>query len=58
LDLFDDLVGGFGPDERRRVFVGLGEVGVDRGGQARDRREGAAADRFVGELGEEPLEPC
>ena len=45
----EDLVGRFGPGERLRIGVVLGDVAVDRGLQVDDRVEAAAADAAAGE---------
>ena len=49
---FQDVVGGFGPDERLRVLVPGFDPGADVGFEFFDAAVGAAAQFAVGQLGE------
>src|SRR3977135_1683443 len=55
-DLGEDLFGGGGPEEWFRVVVVHAEVVLDRGYQVGDAVEGAAADGFGGDVGEEAFD--
>ena len=49
-------LGGFGPDERFRAGIVLGEISIDCGLQVGDRAEDAAAGALAGHLGEKVLD--
>ena len=51
LDSSEDGVGGFGPDERLGLAIGLGDEAVDCGLELNDRGEDAALEPLAGELG-------
>lgn len=53
-DLFGDVGGGCGPDERLGMVVVLGKVAVDGDLEASDALEDATPDTLAGDLGEEP----
>ena len=55
MELVEDDIGGFGPDEGLGVIVVLVDVAVDGGLEIDDGLEGAAADAPAGEDGEEAL---
>ena len=55
-DLFEDFAGRLGPDEWLGVCVVVFQVFHDGAFELRDTLEGAAADTFSGDLGEEPLD--
>jgi hypothetical protein len=48
-DSSEDGVGGFGPDERLGLVIGLGDEAVDGGLQLDDRGEDAALEALPGE---------
>ena len=48
VELGQNSVGGFGPDEGFGAGIVLGEIGIDGGLQAGDRAEDAAADALPG----------
>src|SRR3954451_16980840 len=56
IQLSDDLVGAFGPDEGPGIVIVLGNVAVDRGLQLDDRAEHAAPEATPGQRGEEALD--
>ena len=56
LDGDEDGVGGFGPDERLGLVVGLGDEAVDGGLQFDDRGEDATLEPLPGELGKPALD--
>ena len=55
-DLFEDLAGRLGPGEWLGVCVVVFQVFHDGAFELRDTLEGAAADTFSGDLGEEALD--
>src|SRR5512134_701810 len=55
-DFLEDGGCGSGPDERLGAGIVLFEVGHDRGLQLGDAVEGATADAFVGDFGEEAFD--
>jgi len=55
-DSGEDGVGGFGPDERLGLIVGLGEVSIDDGLQIGDRFEDATFEPSARQLCEEALD--
>ena len=55
-DLFEDLAGRLGPDEWLGVCIVVFQVFHDGAFELRDTLEGAAADTFSGDLGEEPFD--
>src|SRR5437870_8776304 len=56
IELGEDGVSGFGPEEGFGAGVVLGEISIDGGLQVDDRAEHAAADALPGHLGEEVLD--
>jgi hypothetical protein len=54
--LVDDVVGGFGPDERLASFLPAVDEGLDRADEVLDGCEGAASDGFAGDDPEEDLD--
>ena len=56
MELVEDDIGGFGPDEGLGVIVVLVDVAVDGGLEIDDGLEGAAADAPSGEDGEEAFD--
>jgi hypothetical protein len=51
LDSSEDVLGGFGPDERLGLVVGLGDEAVDGGLQLDNRCEDATLEALSGEPG-------